>query len=63
MSSSQEDLLVEIYYEIEEKGLRKKFNLQIGKMKKQKKNQYKNISERWEYALYRIKGGKSQDKY
>ena len=44
MSFNQEDLLLEIYHEIEKKGLRKKFNLQIGKMKKQKKNQYKTIS-------------------
>lgn len=58
-----EDLLVEIYYEIENLGMRVEFDNQVNKMLCQEKHKFKNINERWEYALYRIKGGKSLDKY
>ena len=58
-----EDFLVEIYHEVEDSGMRVEFDNQINKMLCQEKHKFKNISERWEYALYRIKGGPPKDKY
>jgi len=55
-----EDRLMEVYYEVENSGLRTKFDKQVKKMKHQDKHKYKTIAERWEYALYRIKGGESE---
>jgi hypothetical protein len=55
-----EDTLVEVYYEVEEKGLKDEFHKQLYKMKFQKKHRHKSVRENWEYALYRIKGGKSK---
>tara|TARA_R110000803_G_scaffold116939_1_gene185468 strand:+ start:574 stop:765 length:192 start_codon:yes stop_codon:yes gene_type:complete len=63
MTSIQEDIIMEIYNEIVDKGMKKEFDIQIKKMKEQKKNKYKSIVERWEYALYRIKGGESKNVY
>ena len=56
-----EDRLMEVYYEVEENGLREKFDKQVKKMQSQDKHRFKNIAERWEYALYRIKGGESKN--
>jgi hypothetical protein len=61
--SNYEDSLYEIYQTIEKEGLKEKFNLQTKKMESQDKHKYKNTVERWEYALYRIKGGASKDRY
>ncbi len=58
-----EDILVEVYHEVENLGIRVEFDNQINKMLCQDKHRFKNVSEKWEYALYRIKGGKSLDKY
>jgi len=55
MSKQTEDTMYAIYTEIEQKGLRKKFNLQMKKMDKQNKHKYKTVCESWEYALRRIK--------
>ena len=55
-----EDRLMEVYYEVENSGLREKFDKQVKKMLHQDKHKYKNIAERWEYALHRIKGGESK---
>jgi len=55
MTRQTEDTMHEIYEEVEKKGLRKKFNKQLKKMETQKKHEYKNVPERWEYALQRIK--------
>ena len=55
MSKQQEDTMHEIYEEVEKKGLRKKFNAQMKKMKKQEKHKYKTICEGWEYALKKLK--------
>ena len=60
---STEDTLFEIYYEVKDKNLKDKFDIQCKKMESQDKHKYKTIAERWEYALYRIKGGLSKDKY
>tara|TARA_R110000751_G_scaffold11771_3_gene40921 strand:+ start:293 stop:481 length:189 start_codon:yes stop_codon:yes gene_type:complete len=61
--SYQEDQLIEIYNLIEKEGLREKFDTQILKMDDQKKHKFKTVCERWDYALYRIKGGVSKEKY
>jgi hypothetical protein len=58
-----EDVLVEVYYEVENSGMRVEFDNQLNKMSCQDKHKFKNVNERWEYALYRIKGGESLDKY
>ncbi len=55
MSSQAEDTMYEIHTEIEQKGLRKKFDKQIKKMLSQNKHKYKTMCEKWEYALRRIK--------
>tara|TARA_B100000780_G_C20975791_1_gene389744 strand:- start:332 stop:508 length:177 start_codon:yes stop_codon:yes gene_type:complete len=55
-----EDTLNEIYYEVADKGLKVKFDAQIIRMKDQDKHKYKTATEKWEYALYRIKGGESK---
>jgi ABC-type amino acid transport substrate-binding protein len=54
-----ENRLMEVYIEVEENGLREKFDRQVKKMKEQDKHKYKSIADKWEYALYRIKGGES----
>ena len=58
-----EDVLVEVYYEVENSRMRVEFDNQLNKMSRQDKHKFKNVCERWEYALYRIKGGESLDKY
>jgi len=58
--SYTEDILYEIYEEVHACGLKEKFDAQLAKMKSQDKHKFKNISEQWEYALYRIKGGPSE---
>ena len=60
MGINTEDILYEVYNEVNNKGLRPQFEKQLSKMKDQDKHKYKTVSERWEYALYRIKGGKSK---
>ncbi len=55
MSRQEEDTLMEIYLEIEKKGLRKKFDKQMKKMSTQEKHRWKSITEKYEYALMRIK--------
>ena len=58
-----EDILHEVYEEVENKGMRLEFDNQLNKMLCQDKHRFKNVCEKWEYALYRIKGGKPLDKY
>tara|TARA_R110002012_G_scaffold143315_1_gene301519 strand:- start:421 stop:606 length:186 start_codon:yes stop_codon:yes gene_type:complete len=60
---NSEDRLTEVYYQVEKDGLRPIFDKQLKKMDGQSKHQYKGVAEKWEYALYRIKGGKSKEKY
>jgi len=52
---SQEDELMEIYQEVEAKGLRKKFDKQLKKMRSQSKHLHKTACEMWDYALAKIK--------
>ena len=52
---SLEDELMNIYQEVESKGLRKKFDKQLKKMKTQSKHLHKTANELWEYALNKIK--------
>ena len=58
-----EDILVEVYHEVEDSGMRVEFDNQLNKMLDQEKHKFKTICEKWEYALYRIKGGSPKDKY
>ena len=55
MSKQTEDTFYEIHQEVEQKGLRKKFDKQLKKMSNQSKHNHKTVSERWEYALRKIK--------
>jgi len=52
---SQEDELMEIYKEVEEQGLRIKFDIQLEKMNSQSKHTHKTAYEMWDYALAKIK--------
>ena len=54
-----EDAIMDIFLEIENMGLEEKFYQQLSKMKSQNKHKYKSVKDNWEYALYRVKGGKS----
>tara|TARA_R110001592_G_scaffold293314_1_gene562881 strand:- start:822 stop:1007 length:186 start_codon:yes stop_codon:yes gene_type:complete len=60
---NSEDRLMEVYYEVEKKGLKPIFDKQLKKMDTQSKHRYKEVAEKWEYALYRINGGESKEKY
>ena len=55
MSKQQEDTMYEIYMEVEQKGLRKKFDKQLEKMQKQSQWKWKTVCERQEHALRQIK--------
>ncbi len=59
MTSNQEYTLNQIHTEVTQSNLWEEFNNQLLKMKGQDKHKWKDICEKWEYALYRIKGGKS----
>ena len=53
---SLEDSIMDIYNEVESKGLRKQFDEQLAKMKSQSKHNHKTVNELWDYALMRVKG-------
>ena len=55
MSSQTEATLYAIHTELTESGLWDKFNKQLKKMGTQPKHKYKEVCEKWEYALKRIK--------
>ena len=55
MSKQTEDTMYAIHTELTESGLWSKFNKQLKKMGTQPKHKYKEVCERWEYALKRIK--------
>ena len=55
MSKQTEDTMYAIYTEVEQKGLRKKFNKQLKKMQKQSQWKWKTVCERQEHALMQIK--------
>ena len=54
---------MKVYLEVTQNKLQNKFKKQLNRMKNQSKHQYKSIAERYEYALYRIKGGESKENY
>ena len=62
MSRNEENIVNSIYKKVEEKGLMNEFYTQLNKMSTQPKHKWKSTSDKWEYALYRINGGKSKDK-
>jgi len=55
MTRQTEDTMYEIHTELTESKLWSKFNKQLKKMSTQEKHKYKDVCERWEYALKRIK--------
>lgn len=55
MGYNSEDIVMEIYREVESKGLREEFRAQLNKMSKQSKHAHKTAPEKWEYALQKIK--------
>ena len=55
MSKQTEDTMYAIHTELTESGLWDKLNKQLKKMGTQPKHKYKEVCERWEYALKRIK--------
>ena len=55
MSKQTEDIMYAIHTELTESKLWDKFNKQIKKMNTQPKHKYKEVCEKWEYALKRIK--------
>tara|TARA_R100000700_G_C3035094_1_gene61884 strand:+ start:64 stop:261 length:198 start_codon:yes stop_codon:yes gene_type:complete len=50
-----EDLFWEITLEVEELGIRDKFDAQLEKMKHQEKHQYKDVRDKWDYAFQKVK--------
>ena len=52
--SAYEDTLMEVYLEVDRKGIRNEFEKQCKKMDSQEKHKYKTVAEKWEYALKRI---------
>ena len=63
MGYNSEDQMMEIYNEVELKGLRLKFDKQLKKMRTQNKHKHKEAHELWDYALSRVKGGPPREKY
>ena len=61
--STYEDQLMEIYLEVEKRGIKNKFEEQCKKMQSQEKHKHKTVAEKWEYALYRVRGGVSKENY
>jgi len=55
MGHTTEDILMDVYKEVEEKGLKDLFDKQCKKMNSQDKHKYKTVAEKWEYALEKIK--------
>jgi len=55
MTRQQEDTMFEIHTEVTKSGLWGEFNKQLKKMSSQEKHKWKTPSEKWEYALKRIK--------
>jgi hypothetical protein len=53
---NSEDTINEIYYEVDRLGLKKEFDKQVKKMITQDKHKFKSSAEKWEYALYKVKG-------
>ena len=53
--------MYEIHTALTESKLWPKFNKQLRKMDKQEKHKYKDVCERWEYALKRIKENNGHD--
>tara|TARA_Y100000590_G_C15158167_1_gene802534 strand:- start:43 stop:231 length:189 start_codon:yes stop_codon:yes gene_type:complete len=49
-----EDLWWEISSSIKEKGLQKKFDKQLEKMKTQEKHKYRDTRSSWEYAYNKV---------
>ena len=55
MTRQTEDTMYAIHTELTESKLWSKFNAQLKKMGTQSKHKYKDVCEKWEYALRRVK--------
>ena len=55
---SVEDFWGDVNNELQQVGLKKKFDKQVKKMKHQEKHQYKDARQVWEYALDKVKNGR-----
>ena len=53
---SLEDSMMDMYNEVQTKGLQNKFDMQLEKMRTQDKHAHKTANEKWDYALRRIQG-------
>jgi|TARA_B100001778_G_scaffold304896_1_gene283181 hypothetical protein len=49
-----EDLFYDITESIDSKGLRKEFDAQLDKMRRQDKHKYKDTRDRWSYAYDKV---------
>lgn len=55
MTSIQEDIMYEIYRKVHSNNnLKRDFYKQLNKMESQEKHRFKDVCERWEYALNRV---------
>jgi hypothetical protein len=61
--SYAEDRLNDVFEEVQSLNVKNKFDEQLKKMQYQDKHKYKRPHEKWEYALYRVKGGESKETY
>ena len=56
MSTKQtEDLMYSIVMELEETGLERQFYAELKKMQDQTEHKYKEVGERWEYAIRKVR--------
>lgn len=63
MSTKQtEDIMFSITMELEENGLRRKFDAQLKKMATQDKWKWEDVGTRWEYALQKVKNKHAKSK-
>ncbi len=55
MTSIQEDIMYEIHRKVHSNNkLKKDFYKQLNKMESQEKHRFKDVCERWEYALNKV---------
>ena len=57
-----DDWIIEMFTELDEKGLRDKFYKQLDKMKWQDKHKYKDTRARFDYAYQKVTGSSTLNK-
>ena len=55
MSKQTEDTMFAVHQEVEKLGLQKQFDRELKKLRHQDGWKWKSVSERWEYALGKVK--------